>query len=70
MPKDTEIPPVDCIIHTDVSEIGWGTDNDLIPTGSHWTSEEDTHVSILELLAIYMAVRSYCKTMLINMLGS
>ena len=60
--REIETPPVDCIIHTDASKLGWGADNDLIPTGSHWTNEEDTHVIIVELLAIYIAVRSYCKS--------
>ena len=60
--REIETPPVYCIIHTDASKLGRGADNDLIPTGSHWTNEEDTHVNILELLAIYMAVRSYCKS--------
>ena len=60
--RHIESPPVDCIIHTDASKLGWGADNDLIQTGSQWTNEEDTHVNILELLAIYIAIRSYCKS--------
>ena len=60
--RHLETPRVDCIIHTDASKLGWGADNNLMPTGSHWTNEEDTHVHILELFAIYMAVRSYCKS--------
>ena len=60
--REIETPPVDCIIHTDANKLGLGADNDLTPTGSHWTNEEDTHVNILKLLAIYMAARSYCKS--------
>ena len=60
--RHIESPPVDCTIHTDASKLGWGAGNDLMPTGSQWTNEEDTHVNILELLVIYIAVRSYCKS--------
>ena len=60
-----ETSPFDCIIHTDASKLGWGAANDLIPTGSHWTNEEDTRVNILKLLAIIRLLDPIAKTMLI-----
>ena len=46
--RPIETLPVDCIIHSDASKLSWDADNDLIPTGSHWTNQKDTHVNILE----------------------
>ena len=52
----------DLVLFTDASEQGWGAcvgDNQV---GGRWTSdEEQQHINVFELKAIYYALRSFCK---------
>ena len=47
-------------IKTDASLIGWGANTGNQETSGRWTCEESTHhINYLELLAIFMALRSF-----------
>ena len=54
----------DLVITTDASSLGWaGICNDK-ETGGRWTIEESgRHINCLELLAIKLAVKAFCKEM-------
>ena len=46
--------------YTDASLKGWGAVLGINKTGGAWSSlEKDFHINILELLAIYYALRSF-----------
>ena len=45
---------------TDASSTGWGYALNDTSAGGHWTEEEaKTHTNYLELLAIYLALKSF-----------
>ena len=54
-------PDIDCVIHTDASNLGWGATNGKTPTGGRWNSQEDDHINKRELLAIKLALLAYCR---------
>ena len=50
------------VIVTDASTTGWGAVCDEVHTGGRWSeSEANHHINYLELLAIYLALKSFCK---------
>ena len=54
----------DVSITTDASLLGWGAVYDQIKIQGRWNKEEqDLHITILELLAIFISTRSFCKNM-------
>ena len=61
--KHVDIIDPDMIIFTDASEEGWGAHVDNITTGGRWTEHElESHINVLELKAIFFALKSLCKT--------
>ena len=55
-------PPVDIIIHTDASNIGWGIHALNISNGGKWQeNEKHLHINALELRAIEFGVKAFCK---------
>jgi hypothetical protein len=54
----------DVSITTDASLLGWGAVYDQIKIQGRWNKEEqDLHITILELLAIFISTISFCKNM-------
>jgi hypothetical protein len=52
----------DTFITTDASSTGWGSVCSNTRIGGRWTSEEaKQHINYLELLAIFYAIKSFCK---------
>ena len=52
----------DFTIYTDASKTGWGAAMDNSSTGGAWTEEESRcHINLLELLAIFLALKCYAK---------
>ena len=50
------------VIITDASLLGWGAVCDGSRIGGRWSLEEkDHHINYLELLAVYHALRAFCK---------
>lgn len=50
------------VITTDASNTGWGSRCDGVKIGGRWLSEEmNFHINYLELLAIFYALKSFCK---------
>jgi len=48
------------VMSTDASSTGWGCALNDTSTGGHWTAEEArNHINYLELLAIYLALKSF-----------
>ena len=48
------------VMSTDASSTDWGCALNNTCTGGHWTTEEDkNHINYLELLAIYLALKSF-----------
>lgn len=48
------------VMSTDASSTGWGCALHDASTGGHWTTEEaKNHINYLELLAIYLALKSF-----------
>ena len=48
------------VMSTDSSSTGWGCALNDTSTGGHWTAEEaQNHINYLELLAIYLALKSF-----------
>ena len=46
----------------DASEDGWGAHAGDSETGRRWNSQEiQDHINVLELRAIYFALKSFCK---------
>ena len=53
------------ILETDAPQIGWGAVIGKNSTQGRWSSKENTdHINILELKAIYFALRSLCSNLL------
>ena len=55
-------PKVDLVIATDASELGWGATDGKKPTGGRWGINENSHINLLELKAIHLALCSYIKS--------
>ena len=54
----------DVSITTDASLLRWGAVYDRIKIQGIWNKEEqDLHINILELLPIFISIRSFCKNM-------
>ena len=54
----------DIVITTDASTLGWGAVLDKQSIGGQWTqSEACHHINYLELLATFLALKSFCKDM-------
>ena len=52
----------DIFLYTDASEEGWGAHVNGISSGGRWNQEESLlHINVLELKAIWFALRSFCK---------
>ena len=60
-------PDIDCVIHTDASNLGWGATNGKTPTGGRWNSQEVDHINKREFLEIKLALFAYCREENINM---
>ena len=49
-------------LFVDASELGWGAHANNVETGGRWTFQESQdHINVLELRAIYFALKSFCK---------
>ena len=60
--KNVYISDPDFDLYVDASEAGWGAHVGDTSTGGRWTFEESQdHINILELRAIYFALKSFCK---------
>ena len=57
-----KMPKVDLVIKTDASELGWGATDGTTPTGGRWGTTEYSHINLLELKAIYLALCSYVRS--------
>ena len=54
--------PTTLIIHSDTNDLGWGATNAKIRINGRWSdSESDLHTNIQELMAIKIAIMSFCK---------
>ena len=59
--KHVDIVSPDMTIFTDASEEGWGAHMGDKTTGGRWTQEEaQSHINVLELKAIFFALKSFC----------
>ena len=53
-------PTVDYIIHTDVSNLGWGAHDENQNIIGRWSNSEKTlHINCLELLVIKLAIKLF-----------
>jgi len=52
-------PDPDLIVYTDASLTGWGITNEIISSRGFWHSSEIKHINVLELKAIYIAIKTY-----------
>ena len=60
--KTVTITEPDFVLFVDASEEGWGAHVDDIETGGRWNFQEARyHINVLELMAIYFAIKSFCK---------
>ena len=60
--KHVLISVPDFELFVDASEEGWGAHANNIETGGRWTIQETQyHINVLELMAIYFALKSFCK---------
>ena len=60
--KHIEICDPDMTIYADASEEGWGAHVNDVSTGGRWTEfESSLHINVLELKAIFFALKSFCK---------
>jgi len=56
--KNIHLPEVDIILHTDPSKAGWGITNSDISSGGRWSLvEQELHINVLELKALYIGAR-------------
>ena len=56
----TTVPDFELFV--DASSDGWGAHVDKVETGGRWNFHEiQFHINVLELLAIYFALKSFCK---------
>ncbi len=52
-----------CLLQTDASKKGWGAVYNGTTTGGEWTAlEADQHINYLELLAVFLGLRSLCHS--------
>ena len=60
--KNIDISDPDVLIFADASQEGWGASCEDQSIGGRWDDEEILlHINVLELKAIYYALRSFCK---------
>ena len=60
--KNISYSQVDFEIYTDASEHGWGAHVGDCSTGGRWSKQESLlHINALEMLAIWFALKSFCK---------
>ena len=60
--KSVNYSDPDLVIFSDASELGWGASMDDHHIGGRWDDHEKfLHINVLELKAIYYAIRSFCK---------
>lgn len=60
--KDIIPPPIDLVIETDASVVGWGAVCSGTRTGGLWSQQErHQHINVLELTAGMFAVQSFVK---------
>ena len=58
--RPLQVPQWDLIIETDASRMGWGACCRSVRTGGPWTPQEkQEHINLLELLAVFLAVKSF-----------
>lgn len=54
----------DMTITTDASNDGWGAVKEDVNIGGRWKDNEKIHhINYLEFMAIYLAVKSFCKSL-------
>ena len=55
--KEIHLPEIDLVLHTDASNTGWGITNGYISSGGQWDiQEQNFHINVLELKAIFMGM--------------
>ena len=60
--KSIRYPKITKTIYTDASLVGWGASYNNKSTGGAWLPDEkQLHINILELKAIFFALRTFCK---------
>ena len=60
--KNIHLPKIDTIIHTDASNLGWGITDGFTSSGGLWSDiEQDHHINVLELKAVYIGIVTLCK---------
>ena len=60
--KDVSLTQVDFEIYTDASELGWGACSSMQTAGGRWTDSENSwHINALEIKAIFLALKSFCR---------
>ena len=57
--QDLVIPKPDTTSFTDASETGWGITVHN-PSEDQWTEHERMHITVLELKATFIGIRTYC----------
>ena len=59
--KHVELSPPDLVLYADASQEGWGAHTGNLVAGGRWTSQESLmHINVLELKAIYFALKCFC----------
>lgn len=48
-------------IYNNVSLRGWGVTDKVHPSGEFWHNDEITYINVIEQLAIFYGIKSYCK---------
>ena len=57
-------PPITLVIFTDASTLGWGIHCNGVSNGGRWdNNEKKLHINALELLAIFIGIKSFCKNL-------
>ena len=62
--RDIVKPTASVVLTSDASKLGWGAsvDGTSSKTGGHWTPAEKLfHINYLELLAAFLALKTFCK---------
>ena len=61
--KPIKEPEIDLTLYTDASKKGWGVTDELTSTGGLWSAtESDNYINWLELKAIDIGLKTYCRT--------
>ncbi|XP_067668322.1 uncharacterized protein [Haliotis asinina] len=61
--KPISVQPPSVALTSDASEIGWGATRGTQSTGGRWSRDETVqHINYLELLAAFLALRTFCST--------